>query len=185
MAQKKEYHHITRLDYGATHGWWVRIRRRGFTHSKLFSDGVWKGKKKALTAAIAWRDELLEKAPRKPQLKTESRNKGIKTGVTGLSLLYTQGRKGQLPHLQVSVQQNHRHIGRRYSVRKWGLRGALWKACVEIARSRHESAKENADRQQVQKTALELYNRAYKPLAEALGEKMESALPAEAAEAMA
>ena len=79
-------HHITRLDYQKTHGWWVRIKRYPETYSKLFSDGVWNGKDKALEAAIKWRDEKLKELPLRTERPNELNSKGIETGVPGLSL---------------------------------------------------------------------------------------------------
>lgn len=56
---------ITRFEHGRTLGFCVRIYRtekgERRCHSKLFSDGVWGGKRKALAAAKAWRDRLLRK----------------------------------------------------------------------------------------------------------------------------
>lgn len=64
------HRNITRTDFGRTHGWWVRIYRtdaaghKGCTN-QLFSDGVHGGKRKALKAALAWRDEILGLLPAK------------------------------------------------------------------------------------------------------------------------
>lgn len=57
---------ITRMDHGRTVGYWVRIYRNDDEgnrrcHSKMFSDGVWGSKRKALAAARSWRDKLLRK----------------------------------------------------------------------------------------------------------------------------
>lgn len=58
---------ITRMDYGRTHGWWVRVYRgRGadkICFSKHFSDGVWGGKRKALEAARKWRAQTIRQLP--------------------------------------------------------------------------------------------------------------------------
>lgn len=166
-------HHITRLDYQNTHGWWVRIRRNPKSCSKLFSDGVWGGRDEALEEAIAWRDEQLSKLPPPGKRQNESSSKGIKTGVTGLSLVLEEGRQGNtLPHVQVSVQRNGKHISRKYSIGKWGLRGALWKACVVIAKPK--TGKPSVDeRESVQKRAMDLYNISYKRIAQALEEHLE------------
>ncbi|MCU0912963.1 MAG: hypothetical protein MUC88_00195 [Planctomycetes bacterium] len=48
---------ISRFDYGRNRGWFVRVRWRGRTHSKLFSDRLHGGKRKALDASVAWRDQ--------------------------------------------------------------------------------------------------------------------------------
>ena len=51
---------ITRLDYPRSKGWWVRfqIGNKSKVLSKLFSDGPHGGKRKALTAAKIWADEM-------------------------------------------------------------------------------------------------------------------------------
>jgi len=71
-------HYITRMDYARNHGWWVRItavnRKPGdprLVASKVFSDGKWGGKRKALAIAKAWRDKALAKYPRPPEHRTD------------------------------------------------------------------------------------------------------------------
>ncbi len=44
-----------------THGWYVRVRFKGKTHSKFFSDGKCGGRYSSLLAALAWRDETEKK----------------------------------------------------------------------------------------------------------------------------
>ncbi len=78
---------ISRIDDDLyrTHAWRVSLCRRGERHVKNFADKKWGGKGKALTAAKAYRDELLEKYP--PMSRNEfctilrSNNK---SGITGV-----------------------------------------------------------------------------------------------------
>lgn len=61
---------ISRLDYGRTHGWWVRFQRgeregKRRVIQKSFSDRLYGGKRKALAAAIAWRDRAAPGLPAK------------------------------------------------------------------------------------------------------------------------
>ncbi|MFA7382137.1 MAG: AP2 domain-containing protein [Desulfurivibrionaceae bacterium] len=44
-----------------THGWYVRVRFQGTTHSKFFSDGKCGGRYSSLLAALAWRDTTEKK----------------------------------------------------------------------------------------------------------------------------
>jgi len=44
-----------------THGWYVRVRFQGTTHSKFFSDGKCGGRYSSLLAALAWRDATEKK----------------------------------------------------------------------------------------------------------------------------
>ena len=157
--------HITRLDYQKTHGWWVRIRRKSNPCSKLFSDGVYGGREKALEAAIAWRDEKLAHAPKQAIRTTESSSKTVKTGVPGLCVSFVSGSSGNLAHLQVSVQRHDKRTSTRYSISKWGLRAALWKSCVALARG---SLKNAEDRVRLQQEAIKLFDKAYGNVAKSL-----------------
>lgn len=58
-------HHISRVDHAEnrTHAWFVRVRRCNCDARKVFSDGVFGGKRKALKAAIEYRDALLNSLP--------------------------------------------------------------------------------------------------------------------------
>lgn len=49
---------IARIDQESkrTHGWYVRVRFEGKTHSKFFSDKKCGGRYSSLLSAIAWRD---------------------------------------------------------------------------------------------------------------------------------
>jgi len=51
---------IARIDQQEkrTHGWYVRVRYYGKTHSKFFSDGKCGGRYSSLLSALAWRDEI-------------------------------------------------------------------------------------------------------------------------------
>ncbi len=159
--------HITRLDYQKTHGWWVRIRRKSNPSSKLFSDGVYGGRDKALEAALAWRDDKLTAAPKQTTRTTESSSKTIKTGVPGLCVSFVNGATSSLAHLQVSVQRHGKRTSTRYSISKWGLRAALWKSCVALARGSIKDTA-NSDRTNLQAEAMELFDKSYPNVAEAL-----------------
>ena len=89
MARSKSKKGISRIDSGATHGWFVRGYRNGKTYSKHFSDRKCGGKGKAQKLAKAYRDVLnaelktIPKKPRKRRIFTiDSRNT---TGELGVS----------------------------------------------------------------------------------------------------
>ena len=157
--------HITRLDYQKTHGWWVRIRRKSNPCSKLFSDGVYGCREKALAAALDWRDEKLSSSPKQMSRTIESSSKNVKTGVPGLCLSLVEGANGPLAHLQVSVQRHGKRTSTRYSISKWGLRAALWKSCVALAKG---SVDDVSSRQNLQSEAMALFDEAFPKVAEAL-----------------
>jgi hypothetical protein len=50
---------ISRIDDPGRHGvgWYARVKFRGKTHSKYFSDGAHKGTRAAFAKALAWRDK--------------------------------------------------------------------------------------------------------------------------------
>lgn len=68
MRKSKNLKHISRVEQEKKnqYGWLVRITRNGVTHQKFFYDSVYGGKNSALLAAMARRDDWLQKYP-KPQ----------------------------------------------------------------------------------------------------------------------
>ncbi len=60
----KKNRNISRVDTGSTHGFQVRMMRRGYVTEKFFSDSIFGGKRKALAAARELRDELEAESPR-------------------------------------------------------------------------------------------------------------------------
>ncbi len=62
MARSRTRKYISRIDTPSTHGWYVRVPCAGrIIEPKLFSDGVWGGKRKAMAAATAHRDRICSK----------------------------------------------------------------------------------------------------------------------------
>jgi len=57
---------ITRLDQASvsTHGWQVRLQRRGVRFARFFSDAGWGGREAALEKATRFRDRLLARIER-------------------------------------------------------------------------------------------------------------------------
>ena len=79
---------IARIDQEEkrTHGWYVRVRYMGKTHSKFFSDRKCGGRYSSLLSALAWRDKTeadLGKVRTDKQIVTVSNSK---TGVVGVRL---------------------------------------------------------------------------------------------------
>ena len=59
--------YITRCDYDHARGYWVRFKQRtAFAAQKFFSDAKLGGQRRALKAAIAFRDELVGQRPDDP-----------------------------------------------------------------------------------------------------------------------
>lgn len=120
---------ITRLDYARTHAWWVRIYRKDpklgrVCHSKVFSDGVWGGKAKALIAARQWRDEQLRTLPRTRRVR---RRPG--TGYVKRMRVWYYPRDGGEPRSYDAFVgwirlEDGAAAGTRWSVEKWGVKKA-------------------------------------------------------------
>lgn len=77
---------IARIDQESkrTHGWYVRVRFYGKTHSKFFSDRKCGGRYSSLLSALAWRDKTeadLGKVRTDRHIVTVSNSK---TGVVGV-----------------------------------------------------------------------------------------------------
>lgn len=118
---------IARIDQESkrTHGWYVRVRFQGKTHSKFFSDKKCGGRYSSLLSGIAWRDSTekkLGKIRTDKHLVTVS-NSG--TGVVGVRL------NEKFNRYEVSWVTTHGKQGKTsVSVRKHGKEGAFIKACA-------------------------------------------------------
>lgn len=130
---------ITRFDYGNSHGWWVRVRRHGKRHTKLFSDGAHGSREQALQAALAYRDKLL----------TELGEPGQGLRGPGVRLIV----KDDIATIAADHYDAGDRSTRSWSIAKWGLRRALWQACTW--KTRHVMGTPTPE--QVQQLYHELY----------------------------
>lgn len=94
--------YISRMDYAKTIGWWVR--RQGLGIQKFFSDLKHGSKKKALFAAVEYRDQLLEdfgpnsdigKSQPRKHYNYKSRYGANNTGVVGVCEEWRTNREGK------------------------------------------------------------------------------------------
>jgi len=85
MARQRN---ITRVDNDTTrtHGWLVTVQRRGEIVVRPFADGIYGGKKKALAAAVAYRDILLDQhSPFEHQVWVRTRlRRNNRSGIPGV-----------------------------------------------------------------------------------------------------
>lgn len=115
-------HNITRMDYGRTHAWWVRIYRGTGDQkrcvSALFSDQKHGGKRKALASARAWRDLQLKKLG--PGLHGGSR---VELGYGYVKRIDVVQRSGSVyPHWEAWIRVDHRKwVSTKRSIEKHGL----------------------------------------------------------------
>ena len=134
----KALRNIRRMDDASrsTHAWLVQVQRHNQVAIKLFSDSVWGGKRKALAAARAWRDEhkqpVAEQAHalwRRNRLRSNNRS-----GLVGVAryerTAEANGRKtgGVAFWLAAWVDEHGASRKRKFSVKRWGERGAKQKA---------------------------------------------------------
>lgn len=137
---------IKRIDSTKTHGWQVHVRRGGELRTKLFSDRVYKGKNKALTAAKEYRDELLDEMAHlaKPLWKID-RTPKTNTGKLGCSLTEYTNRSGKVRKvITVTVREAlGKPVNRKFSVDKLGYKKALaeavaWRESILADREKSE-----------------------------------------------
>ena len=127
-------------DRHPTHGWQVRIKRQKEQHTKYFSDKRFGGREEALEKAVEYRDELLEELPEPMDPVKRSAEARSKTGVIGLNFCWKDDGSGTpKPYVQLSwLEDDDTRRSAAYSVRKWNLRRAVWKACVRLHEARAE-----------------------------------------------
>lgn len=126
---------IARIDQEAkrTHGWYVRVRYLGVTHSKFFSDKKYGGRYSSLLSAIAWRNKTEKKIGK---IRTNRHMVTVTksaTGVVGVRL------NEKLNRYEVSWVNHFGKQGKTsVSIKKHGKRKAFARACA----IRHEREQE-------------------------------------------
>jgi hypothetical protein len=122
--------YITRLDYEGTRGYWVRYKQRSpLAAAKFFSDAKSGGKRRALTAALAFRDALLRKHP-------EERYGLLPNPGTLKQMWRTQGPWQYLSwHAEIQISPRKR-LKRSWSVTKYGDSGAKQRAQAWLSEQR-------------------------------------------------
>lgn len=139
-----------------THGWQVRVKRHNEQHTKYFSDKRFGGREAALETAIEYRDELLEELPEPLDPVRASAEARSKTGVIGLNFCYKDDGSGKLkPYVQISwINEDEKRRAAAFSVNKWNLRRAVWKACTQLYEARAEQGRDTEEVQDMFDTAL-------------------------------
>lgn len=127
---------IARIDQESkrTHGWYVRVRYMGKTHSKFFSDRKCGGRYSSLLSAISWRDKTEKKLGKIRTNKHMVTVSNSGTGVVGVRL------NEKLNRYEVSWVTDIGKQGKTsVSINKHGKKAAFEKAC-QIRKDR-ESAR--------------------------------------------
>jgi hypothetical protein len=131
IKNKQSVKNIKRIDSTKTHGWQVHVRRGGVLKTKLFSDRLHGGKRKALAAAKEHRDELLaEMAKLAKPLWRIKRTPRTNTGELGVSLTEYTNRSGKKRKVITVTARAElgKAVNRKFSVDKLGYDDALKKA---------------------------------------------------------
>lgn len=93
---------LTRIDHRDTHGWMMRLYHQGTTYTKLFSDGVYGGAKKALKAARKYRKQLgkalgIESLSKRRRTRRVSAQ-NLTTGIVGVYRGASKSKNGKERH---------------------------------------------------------------------------------------
>lgn len=96
MAAKSPNYAIARIDLPSqgTHGWQVRMQRRGVKYAKFFSDTMHGDADLALLNARKWRDDLVEEVTREEQARICRCSKRNSSGVVGVSKIKVTASNG-------------------------------------------------------------------------------------------
>jgi hypothetical protein len=142
----------------STHGWQVRVKRHNDQHTKYFSDKKFDGKEKALETAVEYRDELIEKLPPPQDPVRKSALARSKTGVIGLNFCHKDDGSGTLkPYVQISwLLEDGARRSAAFSVNKWNLRRAIWKASQQLHEARTQQDRDVPEPEEMFKTAFPL-----------------------------
>lgn len=97
MWDPEDTYGIARIDLPAasTHGWQVRLQRRGVKQAKYFSDRGFGGPRAAYDAARQWRDGLLQRmAAAEDAARVCRRSARNSSGVVGVSKVAVSSARG-------------------------------------------------------------------------------------------
>lgn len=132
---------ISRLDLASvgTHGWQVRLQRRGVRYQRYFGDNRWGGKRAALARARQFRDRVLARIEDRaearedvePRVRSHSAtadNRSGMVGVTRVRSLASNGSYYESWQATWSPRPGRRKC-LRFSVRRYGDEEAFLLAC--------------------------------------------------------
>ena len=129
MPVHSENYAIARIDLpsAGTHGWQVRLQRRGVKYAKYFSDRLFGGSKRALAEAREWRDALLERLENGDTVRVCRRSARNSSGVVGVSkvtVVSSNGSEYQFWQATWSPEPGKRRCVK-FSVKRYGDRRAF------------------------------------------------------------
>lgn len=128
MATRTKNYALARIDLpdAGTHGWQVRLQRRGVKYARYFSDRLHGGKRGSFEFAQRWRDRLLRRLESEEQVRICRRSTRNSSGVVGVSkvtVVAPNGTEYRFWQATWSEAGNRRCV--KYSVRRFGERRAF------------------------------------------------------------
>ncbi len=133
MGSSDKNYAIARIDLpgASTHGWQVRLQRRGVKFAKYFGDRIHGDSDLSLKAARAWRDDLLSQVKETEQARICTRSVRNRSGVVGVSKVkvVTNGSSYEFWQATWSPEVGRRRCVK-FSIRRYGDREAFRLAVV-------------------------------------------------------
>jgi len=127
QRQQDPNYAITRIDLpdAGTHGFQVRLQRRGVKYGKFFADRVHGNPQLALRAARQWRDTLLDKiADRARVCERSPRNSSGVVGVSKITVVAANGTSYQFWQATWSPTPGQRRCVK-FSIKRYGNQQAF------------------------------------------------------------
>lgn len=127
LRQQDPNYAITRIDLpsAGTHGFQVRLQRRGIKYGKFFADRVHGQPTNALRAARKWRDALLEEIADRARICERSpRNNSGVVGVSKITVIASNGNSYHFWQATWSPAPGQRRCVK-FSIRRYGDREAF------------------------------------------------------------
>lgn len=138
MSDSEEEFAISRLDQPSvgTHGWQVRLQRKGVRYGRFFSDSAWGGREASFALAVRYRDRIIshverpdsERSTRSHALPSSRNTSGV-VGVTKIVQRSANGDEYRFWQASWTTAEGERKTVR-YSVLKHGDEEAFRRACV-------------------------------------------------------
>lgn len=129
METRTKTYALARIDLpdAGTHGWQVRLQRRGVKYAKYFSDRLHGGSRGAFMYAKQWRDRLLRRLESEESVRIcrhSTRNSSGVVGVSKVTVVAPNGAKYQFWQATWSPESGQRRCVK-FSVRRYGDRRAF------------------------------------------------------------
>lgn len=133
MEPSQPNYAIARIDLAnaSTHGWQVRLQRRGVKYAKYFGDRIYGDSERSLQAARQWRDELISQMNERDLARTCSRSARNRSGVIGVSKVsvITNGSSYEFWQATWSPETGRRRCVK-FSIRRYGEQEAFRLAVI-------------------------------------------------------